>query len=199
MEKKTRIKTLHTLTGGRWRFLAGGTALLVVLFLFCAAALASPSSSAAPTPLPPNRSLSFYNTHTGESVSIEYCRSGCFVPRSLEKINYILRDDRTGETKEIDVRLLDLLFALSREIPTDEPFYIISGYRSPSTNRFLRTHSRGVSENSLHLLGKAIDIRVPGLRLRDLYKAAVALGGGGVGVYPRSDFIHIDVGRVRTW
>ncbi len=79
------------------------------------------------------------------------------------------------------------------------PFHVISGYRSPQTNAALRATSGGVAENSLHLLGKAIDIRLPGLKLRDLYKAAVDLRAGGVGIYPASDFVHVDVGRVRTW
>ncbi len=170
-----------------------------------AAALALPflsrlSAFASPEPLlPPDRDLSFYNTHTGESAALEYCHSGCLVPPSLGRINHILRDDRTGEQKDIDVRLLDLLNVLSRKISTDEPFHVISGYRSPSTNAFLRAHGGGVAANSLHLLGQAIDIRVPGLKLRDLYRAAVDLHGGGVGFYPGSDFVHVDVGRVRTW
>lgn len=157
------------------------------------------SAFTAPEPLLPDRSLSFYNTHTGESASVEYCHSGCFVSSSLEKINHILRDHRTGEMKDIDVRLLDLLNALSSKISTEEPFHVISGYRSPQTNASLRANGGGVAENSLHLLGKAVDFRVPGFKLRKLYRAAVALRSGGVGIYPASDFVHVDIGRVRTW
>ena len=169
-----------------------------------AAALSLPFLSrltafASPEPLPPDRGLSFYNTHTGEAATVQYCRSGCIVTPSLEKINHILRDHRTGETKDIDVRLLDLLNTLSRKISTDVPFHVISGYRSPRTNAALRATGGGVAENSLHLLGQAVDIRLPGLELRDLYKAAVDLRAGGVGIYPASDFVHVDVGRVRTW
>jgi len=169
-----------------------------------AAALALPilsrlSAFAFAEPLPPDRNLAFFNTHTGESAALEYCRSGCLVTPSLEKINHILRDHRTGETHEIDVRLLDLLHALSGKTSAEEPFHIISGFRSPQTNALLRAHSRGVAAKSLHLVGQAIDIRLPGFKLRDLYRAAVALRGGGVGIYPESDFIHVDVGRVRTW
>jgi uncharacterized protein YcbK (DUF882 family) len=150
--------------------------------------------------LPPDRALSFYNTHTGESEAVEYCRSGCLVPASLEKIDHILRDHRTGETKPIDARLLDLLHALRGKTDADAPFHIISGYRSPQTNASLRANGGGgVASHSLHLAGKAIDIRVPGVKLRDLYRAAVDLRGGGVGIYPESDFVHVDVGRVRTW
>lgn len=178
----------------RRRFIGLSVAALSLPFLSRLTAYASPEPF-----LPPDRDLSFYNTHTGEAATVEYCRSGCIVTPSLEKIKYILRDHRTGETKDIDVRLLDLLNALSRKTSTDVPFHVISGYRSPRTNAALRAASGGVAENSLHLLGQAIDIRLPGLKLRDLYKAAVDLRAGGVGIYPVSDFIHVDVGRVRTW
>ncbi|MGB7295569.1 MAG: DUF882 domain-containing protein [Candidatus Aminicenantales bacterium] len=182
---------------GRRRFLGLGAAALCLPFLTRVAAFASPRSFGEP--LPPDRCLSFYNTHTGEAATVEYCRSGCLLPASLEKIDHILRDHRTGETRAIDVRLLDLLHALSRATATEEPYHIISGYRSPKTNDFLRARGGGVAANSLHLVGKAIDVRVPGLALRDLYRAAVKLGGGGVGLYPAADFVHLDVGRVRTW
>lgn len=179
---------------GRRRFLSLGAAALAVPFITRLSALASPA------PLPPDRDLAFYNTHTAESAAIQYCRSGALLPGSLEKINHILRDTRTGETKDIDVDLLDLLNRLARTLSTDEPFNIISAYRSPSTNEYLRAHGGGgVAAHSLHLVGKAIDIRVPGVRLRNLYRAAVGLRGGGVGIYPASDFVHVDVGRVRTW
>jgi uncharacterized protein YcbK (DUF882 family) len=196
MEDRDRMTDAPGLLSRR-RFLGLGAAALSLPFLSRISAFASPLSS--PEPLPPNRDLSFFNTRTRESAAVEYCQSGGLVPASLEKINHILRDDRTGEQKDIDVRLLDLLNALSRKISTDEPFHVISGYRSPSTNAFLRAHGGGVAANSLHLLGQAIDIRVPGLPLRNLYRAAVALRSGGVGIYPESDFVHVDVGRVRTW
>jgi uncharacterized protein YcbK (DUF882 family) len=178
----------------RRRFLGLGAAALSLPFLSRLSAFASPEPL-----LPPDRGLSFYNTHTGEAAAVEYCRSGCFVTPSLEKINHILRDHRTGEIKDIDVRLLDLLNTLSRKISADEPFHVISGYRSPKTNASLRANGGGVAENSLHLLGQAIDIRLPGTKLRDLYRAAVDLRRGGVGIYPGSDFVHVDIGRVRTW
>lgn len=180
-------------SGGRRRFLALGAAGLALPFLTRLAALASPE------PLPPDRELSFYNTHTGESAAVAYCRSGCLVPASLEKIDHILRDHRTGETKEIDVRLLDLLTRLSTVVAADGPFHVISGYRSVKTNESLRKRGGGVAASSLHLVGQAIDIRLPGLELKKLYRAAVGLRGGGVGLYTASDFVHVDVGRVRTW
>jgi uncharacterized protein YcbK (DUF882 family) len=169
-----------------------------------AAALAYPLLSripcfATPLALPPDRTLSFFNTHTMESASVEYCQAGCLQTPSLEKIDYILRDYRSGEIKPIDVRLLDLLHSLSRKIAQDQPYHVISGYRSPQTNALLRERGGGVAKNSLHLLGQAIDIRVPGLTVSDLYSAAVSLRGGGVGRYPEANFVHVDVGRVRTW
>jgi uncharacterized protein YcbK (DUF882 family) len=170
---------------------------LALPFLTRLPVLASDGSLEAP--LPPDRSLSFYNIHTGESATVEYCREGRLLPDALAKIDHILRDHRTGEIKPIDVRLLDLLHTLARRLGIDKPYHVISGYRSPKTNEHLRAHGDGVAAGSLHLAGKAIDVRVPGLALRDLYRAAVKLGWGGVGIYPASDFVHLDVGRVRTW
>lgn len=177
----------------RRRFLAlGGAAALAGVFphkvFACAAALSRPE-----------RSLAFYNTHTGERLETVYWAQGRYIQDSLGEINHILRDYRTNEIKNIDTRLLNLLFALHNELETQQPFEVISGYRSPETNAFLRAHSTGVAAHSLHIVGKAIDIRTPDRDLRVLHKAAVALKGGGVGYYPKSDFVHVDVGRVRYW
>jgi uncharacterized protein YcbK (DUF882 family) len=181
-------------TPGRRRFLGLGAAALALPFATRLSAFVPPEA------LPPDRGLAFFNTHTGEFAAVEYCQSGSLIPASLKTINRILRDTRTGEVKDIDLGLLDLLNVLSRTLATNQPFHVISAYRSTSTNEYLRTHgSGGVVANSMHLDAKAIDIRVPGVRLRDLYRAAVGLRGGGVGIYPESDFVHVDVGRVRTW
>jgi uncharacterized protein YcbK (DUF882 family) len=145
------------------------------------------------------KSLAFYNTHTGEKLKAIYWAEGEYFPDSLREINHILRDPRNNEVHDIDTQLLDLLFAIRQEIDTSQPFHVISGYRSAETNAFLRAHSTGVAENSLHLVGKAIDIRSPGRDLRNLQKVAIALKAGGVGYYPKSDFVHVDVGRVRYW
>ena len=145
------------------------------------------------------KSLSFYNTHTGERLKSVYWVEGDYIADSLREINHILRDPRNNQVHDIDPRLLDLLFALRKEIDANQPFHVISGYRSPDTNAFLRAHSSGVAENSLHLVGQAIDIRSPGRALSNLRKAAMALKGGGVGYYPKSDFVHVDIGRVRYW
>jgi uncharacterized protein YcbK (DUF882 family) len=145
------------------------------------------------------RSLSFYNTHTGETLNTCYFRSGEYLTDSLKKIDFILRDHRSGEVQPIDRQLLDLLLAVSQKTDPSCCFHIISGYRSPATNARLRTQSRGVAGGSLHMKGKAVDIRVPGYDTDRLHRACKALKAGGVGYYPKSDFVHIDTGRIRYW
>jgi uncharacterized protein YcbK (DUF882 family) len=145
------------------------------------------------------KSLSFYNTHTGENLTAIYWSEGTYLPQALADINYILRDYRTGDVKAIDTDLLDLLFVLHQKLESKRPFNIISGYRSQETNFLLNSASRGVAKNSLHIDGKAIDIRIPGYELKTLKRAAVDLRRGGVGYYPVSDFVHVDVGRIRYW
>ena len=150
-------------------------------------------------PYPPERSLKIYNLHTGESLNAAYCQNGCYVEGALRDINYIMRDFRANEIKPIDPRLLDLLYMLNRRLATQEPFQLISGYRSAATNAMLAARSEGVAHRSLHIEGKAADIRVPGRRLWEVWQTSMAMLAGGVGFYPRSDFVHVDVGRVRFW
>jgi len=145
------------------------------------------------------RKLAFFNTHTGESLEAVYWANGKYLSPAMTKIDHILRDDRTNEIKPIDIRLLDLLFAMAVKFESQQPFHIISGYRSRETNALLRQCGGGVAKNSLHMQGKAVDIRMPDVRLASLRQAAVNLKGGGVGYYPRSNFVHIDVGRIRYW
>ena len=145
------------------------------------------------------RKLAFFNTHTGESLEAVYWANGKYLSSAITKIDHILRDYRTNEIKPIDIKLLDLLSAVAMKFAIQQPFHIISGYRSPKTNAFLRQCGRGVAKNSLHMQGKAVDIRLPDVRLASLRQAAVNLKGGGVGYYPRSNFVHIDVGRIRYW
>jgi uncharacterized protein YcbK (DUF882 family) len=161
------------------------------------AALAGPSFALA-APEAPERALSFYNLHTSEKLKVVYWAQGAYIPDSLAEINHLLRDHRTGAVHEIDRRLLDLLSGIRTRLETTQPFEIISGYRSPATNAALRSHSSGVASQSLHLKGMAADIRVSGRDLALLRKVAVAMQSGGVGYYP-SQFVHVDVGRVRTW
>jgi uncharacterized protein YcbK (DUF882 family) len=170
----------------------GAMASITFLAPFRTAAALSDASSG-------QRRLSFFNTHTEESLNSTYWIDGKYLSDSLEQMNYILRDHRTGDTRTIDTRLLDFLFALKRKLKSDEPFHIISGYRSPITNQLLRKKNSGVAKKSMHLLGKAVDIRMPDCRLNVLRRSALDLRMGGVGYYPRSDFVHIDIGRIRSW
>ena len=150
----------------------------------------------------PERVLSFFNTHTGERLKTAYCCGGSYRPDALNEINHILRDFRANEIKPIDPKLLDLLHELGGTLETDQPFHIISGYRSAATNALLRERggaTTGVATHSLHMDGKAIDIRIPGVKLDGLRAAARSLKLGGVGYYPSSNFVHVDTGRVRYW
>lgn len=145
------------------------------------------------------RELAFYNLHTGESLTTQYWAEGNFLAEGLADINHILRDFRTNQVKTIDPNLIDLLHQLQSSLGTTRPFEIISGYRSPTTNANLANNSDGVAKRSLHMEGKAIDLRIDGVALNHLRQAAIALQAGGVGYYPGSNFVHVDVGRVRRW
>jgi uncharacterized protein YcbK (DUF882 family) len=150
----------------------------------------------------PERVLSFFNTHTGERLKAAYSAGGVYQPDALRDLNYILRDFRVNEIKPIDPRVFDLLHELGGTLETDQPFHIISGYRSPHTNTILRARggaTTGVASHSLHMVGQAIDIRLPGVKLENLRNAARSLKIGGVGFYPDLNFVHVDVGRVRYW
>lgn len=145
------------------------------------------------------RSLSFVNLHTGERVETDYWADGDYAPGGLVEIDRVLRDFRTGEVHPIDPGLLDLLYAVRLRMETTKPFLVISGYRSPGTNAMLRRQGRGVARQSLYMWGMAVDVRLPQRDLWALRMAAVAFRAGGVGFYPAPDFVHIDVGRFRTW
>jgi uncharacterized protein YcbK (DUF882 family) len=184
------------LTGGhlnRRRFLQLATLM--------AAGLAVPRSLYA-IPLPEKRGeriLKLFNTHTQERLEVCYACGGEIDRDALEAVNTILRDHRTNEIHPIDVDLLDLLYAIRSKVGRDSCLHIISGYRSPATNDKLRRRSRGVAKKSLHMRGYAADIRIPGVRTAALRDIALDLARGGVGYYPRSDFVHVDIGRVRSW
>ncbi|MES9901207.1 MAG: DUF882 domain-containing protein [Sedimenticola sp.] len=174
---------------GRRRFLVGGSGIAVGLIL-------PPSLSQA---IAPERRLSFHHTHTGEKLKVTYWAAGEYLSDGLGEINHLLRDHRTDDTHPIDPELLNLLHHLQQQLDTWRPFHIISGYRSPKTNNMLRSRSSGVAKQSLHMKGKAIDIRLPGHDLRQLQRAAKAQKAGGVGLYSGSNFVHLDTGRVRYW
>lgn len=145
------------------------------------------------------RKLSFYHLHTGEKLSAVYWADGAYQQGSLAEINHLLRDFRSGDVSPIATGLLDLLHSLSAKLGTSAEFHVVSGYRSPHTNALLAKNTSGVARHSLHMDGLAVDIRLPGRDLAKVHRAALALKGGGVGYYPVSDFVHVDVGRVRQW
>jgi uncharacterized protein YcbK (DUF882 family) len=145
------------------------------------------------------RRLEFYNIHTGECLRATYWESGRYLPDSLREIDVILRDFRTGEVRMIDPEVLDVLHGVCAAMDYDAPISVISGYRCPATNAMLAARSSGVARNSYHLRGMAIDFRLPGRGLETLRDVAIVIGGGGVGYYPGSDFVHVDTGPVRHW
>lgn len=161
-----------------------------------AATLAAGRARAA---LAPERALAFVHTHTGERARIVYWADGDYVREGLTAVDHVLRDHYSGDVHAIDPRLLDLLHALAGRLGAATPYHVISGYRSPATNAALAARSGGVAGHSLHMAGEAIDVRLPGCALPTLRDAALALRGGGVGYYAASDFVHLDVGRVRRW
>jgi len=147
----------------------------------------------------PDRTLSFYNTHTSEKLVATYWRKGGYDRGALKDIDFILRDFRSGDIATIDRHLLDLLVVLHGKTGSRKPFEIISGYRSPRTNAILASASGGVAKHSLHMEAKAIDIRLRDIALADLRDTAIVMQAGGVGYYPGSNFVHVDTGRVRRW
>ncbi|TNF63524.1 MAG: DUF882 domain-containing protein [Burkholderiales bacterium] len=151
---------------------------------------------AAPSP----RDLALYHTHTREDIELVYALGRDYVTDALGELNVFLRDHRTGDIGRMDPRLYDLMHQIRLTLGSAQPFEIISGYRSPATNEMLRTtRGGGVARRSLHMDGRAIDVRLPGVRLADLREAALSLRAGGVGYYPREQFVHIDTGPVRSW
>lgn len=145
------------------------------------------------------RALSFNHLHTGERLTVEYFIGGEYVADGLRAIDRLLHDFRTGDVHTIDLGLLDLLHGLTGLTGSRRPFEVISGYRSPATNRMLRSRSEGVAAGSLHMQGQAIDVRLADVPLVKLRAAALTARRGGVGYYPASNFVHVDTGRVRTW
>ncbi|MCP3177865.1 MAG: DUF882 domain-containing protein [Desulfuromonadales bacterium] len=146
------------------------------------------------------KTISLHNIHTGERLNkAVFWANGEYVPETLSDIDYLLRDYRNGEVKSIDIQLLDMLHEVRQKVGAFRPYQVISGYRSPETNEFLARNTSGVASKSLHLQGQAIDIRLPGIDLQNLRNAALSLRSGGVGYYPKSQFVHMDTGTPRSW
>lgn len=150
------------------------------------------------TPGEPRR-LRFYHTHTGEKLDVVYHADGTYLPDALSELDYLLRDFRSGDLVGIDPGLLDFLHASQQHLGTKGTYEIISAYRSPATNELLRRRGGGVAKRSLHLQGRAIDVRLTDVDTRTLRRAAREIARGGVGYYAKSDFVHLDTGRVRWW
>lgn len=184
--------TSHRVHGSRRRFIK---ASLLSLPTAVAAPAVIGTARAATAP----RDLKFYHTHTGEKLSVEYHDVKEQVSGALQEVNQFLRDFRTGEVHPIDPGLLVLLCDLKDKTGCSGRYEVISGYRSPKTNAQLRNNSSGVAKKSLHMKGKAIDIRLTGFDTKKLQEASKTLAMGGVGYYQKSDFVHVDTGRVRFW
>jgi uncharacterized protein YcbK (DUF882 family) len=161
----------------------------------CLPSLAFAQAAASSDP----RCISLDNLHTGETLEAVYWEGGDYIPDVLDAVNHHLRDFRTGDVHPIDPRLLDLLDAVNTLTGTKSKFQVISGYRSAATNAMLRERSEEVAKKSFHMSGMAIDIRLPDVDLYRLHAAGMSLARGGVGYYPESDFVHMDVGPVRAW
>lgn len=169
--------------------------VISILILACLAAVSQGSL------VSDERELSFYHTHTGKRLDVVYARDGAYVASALDEINHFLFDFRTGDAAEMDPELLDLIYDVREALGSDATYQIISAYRSPKTNEMLRGQSQnsGVARKSQHLLGKAIDVRLEGVKTATLRDQALAMKLGGVGYYEASDFVHMDTGRPRSW
>ncbi len=195
-------KTDDTGDGGRRRFLkVGGLMTLGGLFALAdpGAARAMATSLTRAASAASGRRLVLHNIHTGETERCVFADRRGYLPENLARFNHLLRDYRTGDVRAIDPKLLDLLYDLADELAVAPEYEIISGYRCPATNAMLRRHSKHVAKHSYHMLGQAADVRLRGVALPKLHRVALARRGGGVGFYPRSGFVHLDTGPVRSW
>jgi uncharacterized protein YcbK (DUF882 family) len=192
MQQKANLSGAFT----RRQFIATG----IAGFAAFATSTLIPDFALAAVQMPATRALAFRSLHTGEEVKATYLRDNILQPEAVKTLNHVLRDWRSGEVWDMDPQLFDLLYALRRRLDSKQPFALISGYRSPQTNATLAAKSNGgVAKRSLHMQGKATDIALPDRDLKALHKAALALQAGGVGLYSKSGFLHVDTGRVRQW
>lgn len=145
------------------------------------------------------RRIRMYSGRTGESIDTIYWIEGKYIKEAMAEINHFMRDWRSGAKVNIDARTIDIMAAAHRLMDVSEPYMMLSGYRSPQTNAMLRSRSRGVAKDSLHMHGKAADLRLKSRSVGQMAKAAEACASGGVGRYSRSNFVHMDCGPVRSW
>jgi len=173
-----------------------------LILLFMLAPLLRLGGTESGSPAAHEYRLRFYHTHTGERLDVVYRRGDQYIPEALDGLDHYLRDHRTGDVRHFDPRLFDLLYDLSASLgDSSGEIDVICGYRTPRSNEFLRTRNphTGVAQHSLHMQAEAIDIRLPGIPTSELRDAALRLRRGGVGYYRSSDFVHVDIGRVRHW
>jgi len=190
---KLARRTFLTLAAGAGVAVASGEGL---------ASAIAPAAASLRSPAPPVnevRRAFVHNLHTGETLNAVYWESGLYVPGALAEAMRVMRDWRNGQEHVMDPRLFDLLHEVQSRLEVNRPVQLISGYRSAATNHMLHAESGEVAAHSQHLIGKASDIRIEGVELANLHRAALSLKGGGVGFYPQSDFVHVDVGPVRQW
>ncbi|MDE4175018.1 DUF882 domain-containing protein [Phaeobacter sp. PT47_59] len=145
------------------------------------------------------RRIRMYSGRTGERIDMVYWIEGKYIKDAVREVNHFMRDWRTDDVKEIDLRTIDIMAAAHNLLDVSEPYMLLSGYRSPKTNAMLRSRSRGVAKNSLHMRGQAADLRLASRSVSQMAKAAMACRAGGVGKYYRSNFVHMDCGVVRDW
>jgi len=175
---------------------------LSLILLFLLAPLLGHAGTESASPTPHEYRLRFFHTHTGERLDVVYRRGDQYIPEALDELDHYLRDHRTGDVRHFDPRLFDLLYDLTASLgDSGGEIDVICGYRTPRSNEFLRTRNphTGVAQHSLHMQAEAIDIRLPGVPTSELRDAALRLHRGGVGYYRSSNFVHVDVGRVRRW
>lgn len=183
------------------RVLAGAASSLVVANAANAAAtekLPIPASLIALDPMAPRR-LDLYSLHTNEKLNIVYFTHGMYIDENIQALNHLMRDRRANVATSMDRNLYDQLFLIQNAFDHTEPVHILSGYRTPETNAKLRRRSSGVAKNSLHIEGRAVDFYIPGVPVKEVRQAARELQAGGVGVYSKSGFVHVDTGAVRSW
>jgi uncharacterized protein YcbK (DUF882 family) len=203
-----KISRRRALSAGAWVLGASAAGALGMRARAQGAMAEGTAGESAPTPTPDltatrildaPRYLALRNLHTDERLEVEYHREGGYVPQALVALTTLLRDFRTGDTHPIDPALFDVLHAAARHLGVEPQFGVISGYRSPATNAMLHEASSGVASHSMHLEGRAIDVRLSGVDCAALASTGLSLARGGVGYYHRSDFVHLDTGRVRSW
>ncbi len=197
-----RVLTGNSTEGGSGNFARGFTRRGILRAFAATAITAAPTYAKAASFLRGAgdiRRISMYSGRTGEMIDTIYWIEGEYIAEALKEINYFMRDWREDKATVMDTRTIDIIAATHALLEVNEPYMLLSGYRTPATNALLRARSRGVARNSLHMKGQANDVRLKNRSVSQIYRAAVACNAGGVGKYSRSNFVHMDCGQVRTW